>query len=59
MAFSQHGETRRSFGEGASRALHYVQRGVGGIMAAEGAWGTARTIYGIASDAAPCVAALL
>ena len=57
MAFSQHGKTGRPFGLGASRALHHVQRGVGGIMAAKGAWDTARTIYGLASAAAPYVAA--
>ena len=32
---------------------HYVQRGVHVIMAAKGAWDTARTIYGMASAAAP------
>ena len=58
MAFKQHGETGRSFGEGAARALNYVQRGVGGIMAAKGAWDTAHT-NGLASAAAPYVAAAL
>ena len=49
--------TGRSFGEGVGRVAHYVQRGVHGVMAAKGAWDTARTLYGLASAAAPYVAA--
>ena len=53
------GSRGRSFGDGVSRVAHYVQRGVHGILAAKGAWDTARMIYGITSAAAPYVAALL
>ena len=60
MALSQNEGTRhRSLGDGVGRVAHFVQRGVGGIMAAKGAWDTARTIYGLASAAAPYVAAAL
>ena len=60
MALSQNEGTRnRSLGDGVGRVAHFVQRGVGGIMAANGAGDTARTIYGLASAAAPYVAAAL
>ena len=60
MALSQNKGTRsRSLGDGVGRVAHFVQREVGGIMAAKGAWDTARTIYGLASAAAPYVAAAL
>ena len=60
MALSPNeGSRSRSFGEGVGRVAHYVQRGVHGVLAAKGAWDTARTIYGIASAAAPYIAALL
>ena len=60
MALSPNeGSRSRSFGDGVGRVAHYVQRGVHGVLAAKGARDTARTIYGIASAAAPYVAALL
>ena len=60
MALSPNeGSRSRSFGDGVGKVAHYVQRGVHGVLAAKGAWDTARTIYGIASAAAPYVAALL
>ena len=61
MALSpNHGTTTgRSFGEGVGRVAHYVQRGIQGVMAAKGAWDTARTLYGIGSAAAPYIAAAL
>ena len=60
MALSPNeGSRGRSFGDGVGRVAHYVQRGVRGVLAAKGAWDTARTIYGIASAAAPYVAALI
>ncbi len=60
MALSPNkGSRGRSLGDGVGRVAHYVQRGVHGVLAAKGAWDTARTIYGIASAAAPYVAALL
>ena len=49
----------RSFGEGVGRVAHYVQRGVHGIMAAKGAWDTARTLYGMAEAAAPYITAAI
>ena len=51
--------TGRSFGKGVGRVAHYIQRGVQGVMAAKGAWDTARTLYGMASAAAPYIAAAL
>ena len=58
MARSLHSQADRRHGENIlQKGATWVQRGVGTVMAAKGAWDTARQLYSFAAEAAPYVRA--